>query len=197
MFVDLYFNCANASSYMLPCRAVSFRAMHHITSAHIQTNHRNDMMTLSNGNIFHVTGPLCGEFTDPGEFPTQRPVTRSFDVFFVLRLNKRLSKQPWGWWFETPSWSLWRQCNGFALRPAASAKLCTEFLYLISQNILNQVKSDGEKFWKVFSRETGIRPSVLKNREKYETASFHNGNEYGIIIDILTIVYIYRDWYFF
>ena len=28
-----------------------------------------------------------------------------------LRLNKRLSKQPWGWWFETPSWSLWRQCN--------------------------------------------------------------------------------------
>ena len=43
--------------------------------------------------------------------PTQRPVTRSFDVFFDLRLNKRLSKQPWGWWFETPSWSLWRQCN--------------------------------------------------------------------------------------
>ena len=43
--------------------------------------------------------------------PHKRPVTRSFDVFFDLRLNKRLSKQPWGWWFETPSWSLWRQCN--------------------------------------------------------------------------------------
>ena len=70
------------------------------------------MMTSSNGNIFRVTGPLCGEFTGPGEFPTQRPVTRSFDVFFYLRLNKRLSKQPWGWWFETLSWSLWRQCNG-------------------------------------------------------------------------------------
>ena len=68
-------------------------------------------MTSSNGNIFRVTGPLCGEFTGPGEFPTQRPVTGSFDVFFDLRLNKRLSKQPWGWWFETPSWSLWRQCN--------------------------------------------------------------------------------------
>ena len=66
------------------------------------------MMTSSNGNIFRVTGSLCGEFTGPGEFPTQRPVTRSFDVFFDLRLNKRLSKQPWGWWFETPSWSLWR-----------------------------------------------------------------------------------------
>ena len=69
------------------------------------------MMTSSNGNIFRVIGPLCGEFTGPGELPTQRPVTRSFDVFFYLRLNKRLSKQPWGWWFETPSWSLWRQCN--------------------------------------------------------------------------------------
>ena len=70
------------------------------------------MMTSSNGNIFRVTGPLCGEFTGPGEFPTQRPVTRSFDVFFDLRLNKWLDKQPWGWWFETLSWSLWRQCNG-------------------------------------------------------------------------------------
>ena len=32
-----------------------------------------------------------------GEFLTQRPVTRSFDVFFDLRLNKQLSKQSWGW----------------------------------------------------------------------------------------------------
>ena len=69
------------------------------------------MMTPSNGNIFRVTGPLCGEFTGPGEFPTQRPVTRSFDVFFDLRLNKRLSKQSRGWWLETLSCSLWRQSN--------------------------------------------------------------------------------------
>ena len=69
------------------------------------------MMTSSNGNIFRVTGPLCGEFTGPGEFPAQRPVTRSFDGFVDLRPNKRLSKQPWGWWFETPSWSLWCHCN--------------------------------------------------------------------------------------
>ena len=46
-----------------------------------------------------------------GEFPAQRPVTQSFDVFFDLRLNRRLSKQSWGWWFETPSCSLWRHCN--------------------------------------------------------------------------------------
>ena len=43
--------------------------------------------------------------------PAQRPVTRSFDIFFDLRLNKRLSKQSWGWWFETPSGPLWCHCN--------------------------------------------------------------------------------------
>ena len=80
-------------------------------TVHIQIKDSYRTMTSSNGNIFRVTDPLWGEFTGPGEFPTQRPVTRSFDVFFDLRLNKRLSKQPWGWWFETPSWSLWRQCN--------------------------------------------------------------------------------------
>ena len=64
------------------------------------------MMTSSNGNILRVFGPLCEEFTVTGEFPTQRSVTRSFDVFFDLCLNKRLSKQLLGWWFETPSRSL-------------------------------------------------------------------------------------------
>ena len=39
----------------------------------------------------------------PGEYPTQKPGTRSFDAFFDLCPNKRLSKQSWGWWFEMPS----------------------------------------------------------------------------------------------
>ena len=47
-----------------------------------------------------------------GEFPAQKPVTRNFDVFFDLRVNKRLSKQWLGWWFEMPSRPLWRHCNG-------------------------------------------------------------------------------------
>ena len=55
---------------------------------------------------------ICaGNSSVPGEFPTQRPVTRSFDVFFDLRPNKRLSKQWWGWWFETQSCPLWRHRN--------------------------------------------------------------------------------------
>ena len=55
---------------------------------------------------------LCaGNSPINGEFPAQRPVTRSFYVPFDLRLDKRLSKQSLGWWFETPSRSLWRHRN--------------------------------------------------------------------------------------
>ena len=55
---------------------------------------------------------LCaGNSPVTGEFPAQRPVTWSFDVFFDLHLNIRLSKQSWGWWFETQASSLWRHCN--------------------------------------------------------------------------------------
>ena len=55
---------------------------------------------------------ICaGNSPVPGEFPIQRPVTRSFDVFFDLRPNKPLSKQWWGWWFETPSCPLWHPRN--------------------------------------------------------------------------------------
>ena len=57
---------------------------------------------------------LCaGNSPVTGEFPSQRPETRSLDVIFHLRLNIRLSKQSWGWWFKTPSSSLWRHCNVF------------------------------------------------------------------------------------
>ena len=47
-----------------------------------------------------------------GEIPSQGPVTRSFDVSFDMRMNKRLSKQTRGWWFEPPSRSSWRHCDG-------------------------------------------------------------------------------------
>ena len=55
---------------------------------------------------------LCaGNSPVTSEFPSQRPVTRSFDVFFDLCLNKRLSKQSWGLWCEMPWRSLWRHRN--------------------------------------------------------------------------------------
>ena len=95
---------------------------------HLKTNHNNQrqnkkrpsiyfmggmyMITSSNGKIFRVTGPLCGEFTGHRWIPLVRPVTQSFDVLFDLCLNKRLSKQSQHRWFEKPSRSLWRRCNG-------------------------------------------------------------------------------------
>ena len=63
--------------------------------------------------IFSALLAICaGNSPLTGEFPAQRPMTRSFDVFFHLWLNTWLSKQPRGWWFETPSRSLWRHRNG-------------------------------------------------------------------------------------
>ena len=71
----------------------------------------HSLMTSSNGNIFHVTGLLCEKFTSHWWIPLQRPVTQSFDVFFDLHLNKRLSKESRRRWFETSSRSLWHHCN--------------------------------------------------------------------------------------
>ena len=59
---------------------------------------------------------ICAENSSvTGEFPAQRPVMRSFNAFFYLFLNKRLSKQSWGWWFGTPSRPLWRYRNVLCL----------------------------------------------------------------------------------
>ena len=60
---------------------------------------------------FSVLLALCvGNSPVIGEFPSQRPVARSFDVFFDPRLKKRLNKQSKRRWFETPSRSVWRHC---------------------------------------------------------------------------------------
>ena len=76
---------------------------------------------------------ICaGNSQVPGEFPAQRPVTtRSFDVFFDLRLNKRLSKQLWGWWFETPSRPLWRHRNDWPRQfpHDPNKRLATSYIY--------------------------------------------------------------------
>ena len=54
---------------------------------------------------------FCNQLLVTGEFPSQRPVRQSFDVFFHLCLNKWLSKKSWGWWFQMQSRSLWCHCN--------------------------------------------------------------------------------------
>ena len=83
-----------------------------LTSIHICLNHSkptwwsHQMETLS-----ALLDIGVGNSPITGEFPAQRPLTRSFDVFFDLPLNRWLSKQSWVWWFETLSRPLWRHCN--------------------------------------------------------------------------------------
>ena len=73
------------------------------------------MMTSSNGNIIRVTGPLCREFT--GQSPVNSPHKRQWRgalmFSLICALKKRLSKQSWCLWFETPSRPSWRHCNVF------------------------------------------------------------------------------------
>ena len=69
------------------------------------------MITSWNGNIFALLAICEGNSPVSGEAPSQRPVTRSFHVFFDLHLNRRLSKQWWVCCFETPSRPLWRHFN--------------------------------------------------------------------------------------
>ena len=60
----------------------------------------SSMMTSSNGNISALPAICADNSPVTGEFPAHWPVTWSFDVFFDLRLNKRLSKQSWGRWLR-------------------------------------------------------------------------------------------------
>ena len=77
-----------------------------MTSSYCVTRLRHQMETL-----FALLAICAGISPITCEFRTQRPVTRSFGVIFILRLTKRMSKQSWGWWSEMPSSLLWRHCN--------------------------------------------------------------------------------------
>ena len=90
-----------------------------VDSWHVQTKtlyhkictHHDDVIKMQ---TFSTLLALCaGNSLVTGEFPSQRPVMCSFDIFFDLCLNKGLSKLWWGWWFEMSLRSLWRQCNDY------------------------------------------------------------------------------------
>ena len=72
---------------------------------------RQYMMTMAQWtcNISHDNIIKWKHF--PRYWPVVRGNHRSFDVFFDLRLNKRLSKQSRCRWFETSSRSIWRHCK--------------------------------------------------------------------------------------
>ena len=121
-----------------------------------QTTHAapHHMMTSWIGNIFRVTGHCAGNSPIPNEFPAQRPVTRSFDVFFDLRLNKRLSKQSRGWWFETPPLPLWRHRNDKNYSNGSRSAM------LLIGSLLVVFSCDQAALQMVFSVCLSVRPSV-------------------------------------
>ena len=80
-------------------------------SNYLSTWWRHQMETFSS-----LLALCVGNSPVTDEFPSQRPVTRSFNVFFDLPLNKRFSKQSIRRWPEKRSCSLWRLCNGMASR---------------------------------------------------------------------------------
>ena len=80
-----------------------------IYACHRRTwRHRTTWWRHQIGNILRVIGPLRGEFTG---HHIKASDAELWCFFFHLRLNKQLSKQSWGWWFETPSRSLWPNCS--------------------------------------------------------------------------------------
>ena len=82
---------------------------------------------------------ICaGNSSVPGEFPAQRLLTRSFEVFFDLRLNKRLSKQSWGWWVKTLSRPLWRHSNTVLSFKSLNKYTKTSALMVSDLTVFNQ-----------------------------------------------------------
>ena len=116
------------------------------------------MRTSSNVNIFRLDGPLWGESTGPviSELPSLRSVTRSFDVFFGVRLNKRLSNKSRRWWFETPWHSLWSQCNGLA-----KGNMLLASTLPLHAGLKPMTHSNSAQRWTCITREAALEfPSV-------------------------------------
>ena len=112
------------------------------------------IMTSSNGNIFRVTGPLCGEFTGPRWIPRAKANDAELWCFLWSVMNKRLSKQSWGWWFETPTHPLWRHRNVYWENISYS--------YTNTSNIQTRLNSSSLFRW-------------LAMKMAFETASFTSG----------------------
>ena len=120
-FHDQWFHVNNVMFYHTIMSNTSFQSVWHahtfcFTCTYTPTRQHTYRFEWSHNDVikwkhFPRYWPLCREFTGDRWIPHTKPMTRSFDVSCDLRLNKRLSKQWWGWWFETSSCSLWRHPN--------------------------------------------------------------------------------------
>ena len=95
-------------------------------------------MTSSNWNIFRVTGHLCEEFTSDQWIPHTKARDAELWCFFDLRLNRRLRKQWWGWWFEMPSHPLWLHCKELLFFSVGDITLSLPYSNTLSVHSSNQ-----------------------------------------------------------
>ena len=128
-----FWNLIVVSVSLLPRRGSNFKTIQRFKRSRNRANKNTQSYQYTwwrhQMEIFSALLAICaGNSPVPGEFPAQRPVTRSFDVFFDLRLNKRLSEQSWGWWFETTSRPLWCHCNGI---PIINIRRSRDSLYFV------------------------------------------------------------------
>ena len=89
----------------------SYGCVEQKTVGHVVVRWRKSWWRLQVETFSALLALCAGNSPVNGAFPAQTPVTRSFDVSFDMRPNKRLRKQSWVWWFETPSCPLWRHCH--------------------------------------------------------------------------------------
>ena len=115
----------------------------------------------------------------PGEFPSQRPVTRSFDVFFDLCLNKQVSKRSWGWWSETPPSSLWRQRSEVGVTSSDNWRIWQVFVWNIIATWALAAWPFSQKFVQVNNKEIIKVPYLLalrKGNHPWPVVFFNNGS---------------------
>ena len=124
----------NASHYTFACQLTNGWILlsikrRWISGYAIQYMPWNNVMTSSNGNIFRVTGHLCGEFTGHRWIPPTKASDADIWCFSVICgwINGWVQNRESGrkcqdyvyikweyWstmWFEMPSRQLWRHCN--------------------------------------------------------------------------------------
>ena len=137
---------------------------------------------------------ICvGNSPVPGEIPTQRPVTRSFDVFFDdLRLNKRFSKQWWGWWFETPSCPLLRHGNGLVSQWWSVTHICA-----LSLNKLMSGKCKQANILQCFSEKISMKRGKTLQRSNIlpHMQGHASSKQNGIWHTTHTLIYAVEQFY--
>ena len=112
-----------------------------------------------------------------GNSPHIGPVTRSFDVFFDLRLIKR----SWVWWFETPSRSLWRHCYGQKMKTLNSRQHLISYQYIeYFRKIRGSLYFSGNAPLKIGC----IYQAIIWLSKHWETVYFDHSCSVGNLYDI-------------